>query len=828
MISTLSTFNYKIPIISKDSYITLKIKGPGNIYTFCNNDNPTHCSYEPAPLPNEIYINGNIQENITNIYYYDNIDNNVTLIWKNNIVQASCMFLTCPNIIEADLSHFDFSQAINIHAMFYGCTSLVSVNIPNLYSPKTNISVNYFYQCSSLEYVNIENLILSDNADLTGMFFGTNSKLILCTRSTKLKQRFEGNELINCKDNLDEINHNNEFKCYKKPSNAQNYINICEKCGVNYSPNYNNGEIINCYKNNESFNLDKSDLFPCFESCKKCEEGGNSINHNCTECKDNYKFELTKSNYLNCYQVCPFYYYIDNITKKSYCTQNMICPENYPNLIENKSECIDDCSKDLIYKYEFRKKCYQECPLNISYLSKNNYCETICTKDMPFEIVKLQICTNYCSINEMENKECLSKYEDKDTNANLILNNIHRDLIIANFNKSKLNNNQNIIIEEAFTMFIISTNKIQKNSNTQIVNLESCENNLKIKYNLDNTDNLIILIIKIQKDDNIEDYQIGYEVYKELENEAQLLKLDLNICNEKIMNNLLIKCLDYSIESLYLDLCISCLKPYYPKYNDTTNKKSFVKCYKNPKGYYYDNEEEIYKKCYHSCEECDNKGNKNEHNCLLCGLDYNYELKVNTHINCYKTCEFYFYYNQNDSKNYCTPNMLCPSEINKLLIPQKNKCIDDCKKDQDYPYEFRDTCYKECPLNISEKSKTTNFYCEAKLQREFPSRLIEGQKLANNCSIAEPQKNLYIINYESKERIINKEIEEKVVENVKEELTKDFNTSDIDNGENIIVKLKGSTIILSSTENQKNEKSANMTAIDLGECEYKIKDVYNN
>ena len=65
------------------------------------------------------------------------------------------------------------------------------------------------------------------------------------------------------------------------------------------------------------------------------------------------------------------------------------------------------------------------------------------------------------------------------------------------------------------------------------------------------------------------------------------------------------------------------------------------------------------------------------------------------------------------------------------------------------------------------------------------------------------------------------------MENIQEEITKDFDTSEIDKGGNIVIQQKDSTITISSTDNQKNEKSSNSSSIDLGECENKIKDEYN-
>ena len=55
-------------------------------------------------------------------------------------------------------------------------------------------------------------------------------------------------------------------------------------------------------------------------------------------------------------------------------------------------------------------------------------------------------------------------------------------------------------------------------------------------------------------------------------------------------------------ESNKLDLCISCNEGYYPKIDDIPNNNSFIDCYKNPDGYYLENN--IYKPCYPSCNRC--------------------------------------------------------------------------------------------------------------------------------------------------------------------------------------------------------------------------------
>ena len=50
---------------------------------------------------------------------------------------------------------------------------------------------------------------------------------------------------------------------------------------------------------------------------------------------------------------------------------------------------------------------------------------------------------------------------------------------------------------------------------------------------------------------------------------------------------------------------------------------------------------------------------------------------------CYEKCPKYYYY---DSNNTYQCADVCPTEYNKF-IQAKNRCIDDCKKDNKYKYE---------------------------------------------------------------------------------------------------------------------------------------------
>ena len=393
-VQTLSVVNILGNIISQYSYINLKLKGNHNINIYGNNSNGINCHYQIAPLPDEIYINGINQSIIKTSYDFNETENEVKLIWKNNINSTSCMFLMSQKIVEIDLSNFDASQVTNLHAMFYGCSSLISVIFSKFNSPQAIELSRMFYNCpslisldlpsfaplnvekvygifdgcSSLKYINLENLILPDNLDYSSIFNQISEKVIFCSKNKKWNEILNGCEFINCNDNISEIdnnNQNNQFKCYKKCSNEYINKNICENCGSYYYQikDYNNETNINCYRSPDGFYLELNDsniiINKCFSTCKFCEKGGNSTNHNCIECSDDYRFELNMSNSLNCYNQCSYYYFKDSEYNKIHCTQNLSCPERYNKLIIKRNECIDDCSKDPLYKYEYEGLCLQ-------------------------------------------------------------------------------------------------------------------------------------------------------------------------------------------------------------------------------------------------------------------------------------------------------------------------------------------------------------------------------------------------------------------------------------------------------------------------------------
>ena len=83
---------------------------------------------------------------------------------------------------------------------------------------------------------------------------------------------------------------------------------------------------------------------------------------------------------------------------------------NINKLIIDKRECVKNCELNDLNKYEFRNKCYPQCPKESKESIDNEYyCEALCDEDKPFIIVETQECVEWCSLDEIS-KSCLVRY----------------------------------------------------------------------------------------------------------------------------------------------------------------------------------------------------------------------------------------------------------------------------------------------------------------------------------------------------------------------------------------------------------------------------------
>ena len=252
--------------------------------------------------------------------------------------------------------------------------------------------------------------------------------------------------------------------------------------------------------------------------------------------------------------------YIDNCTNYNKYEYNKKCYENCPNdskIIRTKNQSIDKCLNDDEYKYEYNNECYKECPSHTYIYNETKFCYDNITDGF------------YCNNNQLKT-----------------LDKCHENCKTCD--KGPTTNNNNCL---------------------------TCPETGNIYFNLGNC---------------TKNCPNGHFIYK------NTIKMCKCIYNEK--------CKYCSEESNIKELCIDCNKQngYYEiiDIDIDYSLNGFIDCFKEPKGYFLENE--VYKKCYKSCKYCTSLGNENNHKCLECYENFTFINDFDNINNCFEKCNFYY------------------------------------------------------------------------------------------------------------------------------------------------------------------------------------------
>ena len=206
--------------------------------------------------------------------------------------------------------------------------------------------------CTKKEDESNNNCITCKN----GYFLEDGNCVIACTYNSYSDDN--GNNICTCSSNI---------KC-KECSKESLKDDLCISCNIEggFYPTYyeilSNNSFKNCYDNFTGNYLENNIYYPCSLMCFSCSKKGGLFEHNCDECRFNYTFINETDKKGNCFQKCENYYYFENFIDYK-CTNTKECPPSQSKLIPEKGKCIDECSNDDTYKYEYQGKCYK-CPGN--------------------------------------------------------------------------------------------------------------------------------------------------------------------------------------------------------------------------------------------------------------------------------------------------------------------------------------------------------------------------------------------------------------------------------------------------------------------------------
>ena len=547
-----------IKSINLASFNTSNVENMDKMFFGCINLESLDLSnFETLKVESMEYIFGDckslISLNLTNFNLFD-------------VTNIDYMFYNCEKLMLLDIRYLDllYDTEIDEGSIFIGTNKNLTVCIDNdetffshlletfnkncscYLNPKHKIILqNYkcLYNCSQDDIYKYEynNLCYESCPNHTKTFYENNSCIDIL-----YENNFYKNEQTECISDIPEgyyLNDTNlytidkcSFEC-RNCSLESNENNSCISCNIsnNYYPKYDdileNNSFIKCYNGfQEGYFLDNNIYMPCYFSCLNCSGNGSEHNHQCISCKYGYKF-LDFRNDTNCYNICNNYYFFD-LNNKYYCTEGNNCPDNYNKLIQNKRKCVNNCSSDDIYKYEYNNECFKGCPNSTVFSLEKKICidelsETInyITNTKNYDLFKKEY-----KINDFFKNQCKQKY----------INDFYFDYECFNFIKfidkvKILKNNNNFIINYYPDIVVniymngINIDEIEEiYSNLTFIYLEECGDMLKKYYKLDSNENLYIA--NFETFNNIENRitnQTRFRIY--IKNGTELE--DLSICN---------------------------------------------------------------------------------------------------------------------------------------------------------------------------------------------------------------------------------------------------------------------------------------------------------
>ena len=304
-------------------------------------------------------------DKVTNMEELFNECHNLTTLDLNNfktesVQKMNYMFYGCYLIKSLDLKYFYTPNLDEMKGLFTECHSLISLDISNFNTTKISDMQFFFKNCYSIKTINIGNFNTSSVTNMGEMFYNCHDliSLNISNFNTELVESM-GNMFYNC-NSLKYLN----LSHFQTPNlkYIDNMFNLCKSLISLDISNINTERVENmayfCNSTNSLISLDIS----------KFKISGSNIENFLT---------YTNPNIILCYNVSEVN--SDLLTQISSYINNCsnLCILGPKKFISEINKCVDNCSDEAIYKYQYENECYKECP------NFYNYEKTECIDEIP-------------------------------------------------------------------------------------------------------------------------------------------------------------------------------------------------------------------------------------------------------------------------------------------------------------------------------------------------------------------------------------------------------------------------------------------------------------
>ena len=602
--------------------ITLKVKGTGikNILSFS--------SSFIYPCPSKIYLNNELVQNIQDCHYINitESDTEIKIGWVNNLIINSTknLFYNCTEIIEIDMTKFDTSLVTDMSSMFSQCYSLKSLNVSNLITTNVKTMQNMFFKCTNLTSINLESFTIQSTTSLYRMFYG-------CINL----------EYINIKNFQEKLNINLDEMFYNIAPNSVICLSACQP-----PTNFNITSVTATQVKISwtEYNWNNYTISYGLQGLS------NPDNANKIIVTNRAYYTLTNLNSDTNYDV---YLKTNCGNKSSYWIGPLLISIGSYNLPFSGNYSINTCSK-IIYDHGGPKGNSSHRANSILTINPETSGKLVFIKGSG----KTESGWDYLYIyNGKGTSLQLGRYDGSFTVPLFI--STSGPLTIKYITDGSIES----IGFELTVGCIYNPKTIFSLIKSNSCNMLSCVDDWRNIQNKIYTDTGSC-VKNCQLTNN--KYEYRGKCYNTCPGDTNIVNF---MCYSK---SVLEKCEQYSIESDYENLCIKCKNNYYPMLNDKSNKNNFINCYKNNslEKYYLDTNDFLFKLCYKTCKTCSKNGTKENHNCLTCDINYEFNLTIDGYYNCYPKCDNYYYFDA-DKNFICLNKTECPDDYNNLIEGKK-------------------------------------------------------------------------------------------------------------------------------------------------------------
>ena len=549
-----------------------------------------------------------------------------------------------------DLSSFYTPNLVNMASMFT-TSSLISADLSNFDTSKVTDMSQMFYSCSQLISVDITNFNIKPGTALKQIFYSMNGQIKFCNNTPSF-QVFEA-EVTESKLNSDCNN-----PCFT--NNVNKFLTATYSC------------VEDCKDSNLKFEYRSV----CYSKCPTGTEEYPADSKMCVESldcsKSYYSYDKTE-----CISEIPPGYYCNNETTKTI------------------DKCPDKC--ETCNLTSINKDLCIQCNTNLSYFEAVNYKPKSgnfksCFDETPegyyFDETKFQKCHENC-------KYCKGAGNSNENNCTECYDGKFLELVSNCYDKCQPG--EYYYFDDSNEYHCASSCP----SDYKLIEpidkcIKDCRDHPPYTYQFgDKCLEACPELYHAPYDDKICEIILVCDIYYNYYYNECISEIpEKYYCNDttaKTIDKCQDKCQLCTLESHNQDLCTLCNNAdgYYKQQDDNKNTDEFMECYSIiPEGYFIDNADNLIKKCYKTCKNCNSLGNNREHLCTECNDD-----STLNGTNCYKICDYHYYFDSS-YEYFCTSNDQCPPEKSKLIV-DKNECVEACV--DEYRFEFEDKCYTACP-----------------------------------------------------------------------------------------------------------------------------------